>query len=58
MIGWDIFYEIMDFLDNIIIDVIHNNKFDKTPYRSKIKKWMIVFVILKIPINLSIKHYM
>ena len=43
-------YKMMELLDGLIETVLHNNRYDKTPYCSKIKNWMIVFELLKIPI--------
>lgn len=43
-------FEVMRILDSIVIYVLHKNADDKTPYHSPLKKWMIIFESLKVPI--------
>lgn len=44
-------FEAMKILDSIVISVLHKNDDDKTPYHSPLKKWMIIFELLKVPIR-------
>lgn len=44
-------FEAMRILDSIVVYVLHKNIDDKTPCHSPLKKWMIIFEILKIPIK-------
>lgn len=43
-------FEVMRILDSIVIYVLHKNADDKTPYHTPLKKWMIKFESLKVPI--------